>query len=216
MYFGINEVTKLLEKDEAISVLLSSDVTPQLMIKHVIDLCVFKRIPVLVVPDLKQFLKDTVGIGATVLAFRNNLLTDSKLYLVHKRITDMFVNYPISEKHAAFNIIDTNFFDVVSNETIKDDKTKVDLHIENVYLYRDISKTGRVFVPKNSNESKGNRVDTVETHLTGFLSLNDNIDDSSKLSTYNSLVVKQIKGNPHRNKRKVDMIKNKKKKQRIN
>ncbi|KAI4456276.1 hypothetical protein MML48_8g00010465 [Holotrichia oblita] len=209
IYLGINEVTKLIEKDEAIAVLLANDVEPHLMIKHVIDLCILKLVPILVVSDFKEFLKEVLGISAAAIAFGKDVDCDAKNETIVGAINQIFLNYPIPESHVSFNNGSLNFLNAlhVSEEKV-DAKQESDAK---VYLYRD-RKSSRVFIPRNSNVNynEKQRMDRMEVDSSGFLSFNDDASED-----YKSLIVKQVVNNPNRNKRKLEMLKNKKKKQKV-
>lgn len=174
------------------------------MIKHVLDLCVYKRVSVLVVPDLKALLNEIAGINAVVVAFSRNATHDPKINIVCENINQICQNYPVPETHAAFVDDESKFLASVPVE--KSEKPYV---IQNVYLYRDPNENRRVFVPKTECKDKTDKMDVDSSE---FLSIEDNV---SVLNKYKSLIVKQVISNPDRNKRKLDLIKNRKKKQRV-
>ncbi|KAK9752719.1 Ribosomal protein L7Ae/L30e/S12e/Gadd45 family [Popillia japonica] len=151
IYLGINEVTKIIEKDEAISVLLANDVEPHLMIKHIIDLCILKLVPILVVSNFKEFLKQVLGISAAAIAFAKDVVDNEKNETIIQAINRIFLSYPIPTGHACFNNENLNFL-TTSHTNEHNIHTKQDLNVD-VYLYRDDKSSGRVFIPRSSNDT---------------------------------------------------------------
>lgn len=204
-------MTKIIEKDEAISVLLANDVEPHLMIKHIIDLCILKLVPILVVSNFKEFLKQVLGISAAAIAFAKDVVDNEKNETIIQAINRIFLSYPIPTGHACFNNENLNFL-TTSHTNEHNIHTKQDLNVD-VYLYRDDKSSGRVFIPRSSNDTHNEKcgMDRMEVDSSGFLSFNNYISED-----YKSLIVKQAVNNPHRNKRKLEMLKSKKKKQKKN
>ncbi|XP_011313186.1 uncharacterized protein [Fopius arisanus] len=70
MCLGVNAVTRSLEKDSLISVLIDSNVEPLIMIKHVVAMCQRKNIPVILIPFLKTTTFQKLGFAAAALGLR--------------------------------------------------------------------------------------------------------------------------------------------------
>ncbi|GJQ80123.1 hypothetical protein Trydic_g19404 [Trypoxylus dichotomus] len=167
--FGINGVTKLLEKDEAFAVLLANDVSPHFMIKHLVDLCVFKRVPFLIVEDFKGFLKEVVGISSAAIAFRKSINHETYIKIVLEKITDIFKSYPIPTTHASYNDERSFLIDASPKEESKQCTSNNQKDIcSNVYLHRDVSTTSRAFVPNGSSDVRIPRIDKMDVDSSGF------------------------------------------------
>lgn len=195
--FGVNEVTKSLEKTIAQAVLIASDVSPRLLVKHVVDMCIIKNVPVLVVPDLRRNLKQRFGLSSVVFGVKAvNILTET--------IKNIYSNYPVPEDHIHYlrmpeNRIEKDDKEVAVIEEVEMEETET---TDDVYLYR-TSKSERVFKPQKSDCKV--TLTSVKQHV-GFLSLEENVQKPAQKLNYKALVVKRLKGNKDREKRKREII----------
>lgn len=69
MTFGVNAVTRLLEKNKLCSVLLDSTVE-KLLVQHLIVMAQNNKVPILLVPFLKKVSLDSMGFATVAMAFR--------------------------------------------------------------------------------------------------------------------------------------------------
>lgn len=100
---GINTVTKSLEKNEVSAILLSSDINPQFMVKHVIDLAVLLSVPVLVVNNLRKTLLDITGISSACFSIKNFNGSEPSLAKICNTIRDIAKDYPVPVNHINYN-----------------------------------------------------------------------------------------------------------------
>lgn len=211
LILGVNDVTKGLENGNVCCVLITADVKPKLMVEHVIDQSVLMRIPVLVVPELREVLKKTCRISSVTIAF-----TD-KYTEVCEAIEQIAVKYPIPMNHIHFNRITSDASVIVIDDSVMDINEEEDKNsseqncddkqekpsTEGIYLFRK-SITERVFVPEKSSEQIKNlghmQLDSME-----FLPFGVSL--APTLPKYKSLMVKRMKGDVNRTKRKITQIK---------
>ncbi|XP_014235573.2 uncharacterized protein LOC106658230, partial [Trichogramma pretiosum] len=70
--FGINEVAKLLEKQESCCVVIDSTIDNYFMIQHLVIMCENQTIPVIMAPILKKVTNDILGFACAAMAFKKN------------------------------------------------------------------------------------------------------------------------------------------------
>lgn len=216
LILGVNDVTKGLESGNLHCVLITADVKPKLMVEHIIDQSILLQIPVLVVPELRKVVKDTCGISSVTIAFTDVI----KYAEIHEAIEQIAVNYPIPRNHIHFNritaensviVIDDSIIEINEEEDRRnfseqncDDKQQ-DPSTDGIYLYRK-SVTERVFVPEKSCGQMNNPghmpMDSME-----FLPFA--VSSAPTLPKFKSLMVKRMKGDVNRTKRKITQIKGK-------
>lgn len=252
MVFGINEVTKGLETKTLNSVLVHSEVTSNLLIKHVVDMAAVASVPVLLLPNLKVLLKENTGISSVAVGIQKTVPENSGLRVVAEKVKEINKNYPVPENYINYyriqiensdddemNNKNIQTFDTchisqtkqeqmnisndgsVSLEQTEDELMAIDNNdaigqqktneASNVYLFRQ-NKKQRMFVPDKSEPTK-NLMDNLNKTSLDFLSLdvagkNTNIVKKQ----YKSLIVKRLKGNKDRDKRKRETMKKRKNK----
>lgn len=207
----MNEVTKSLEKTKLQAVLIASDVSPRLLVKHVVDMCIIKNVPILVIPELRQTLQQRFGVSSVAFGVKSNDFLVEVLKNVH-------VNYPVPEdhihylrmlEHDAEKDSERVVVEEVQMEETDNDDEKEDAN-KDLYLYR-TSKHERVFKPAKS-EGKVENAAAVSKPDVGFVSLDVGVEKTDQKSNYKALIVKRLKGNKDREKRKREIMVQKKKK----
>lgn len=216
LIFGINEVTKLLENDMCACVLITSDVTPQLMVRHVVDMAVLTSTPVLVMPDLRKILKSCCGLSSVSLGVKKDVLNNSGLCVIVKQVKEIYGHYPVPKDHINYhriNVEDSKDVEMVESSGNKTNVGKLDSEEEFVYLQR-TNNGKRAFVPELSEFSGRMVNETVAGSSDGFLAFNQDENKSINMTKkqYKSLVIKRLKGNKDREKRKQEQLKGKKSK----
>lgn len=68
MILGINAVTRALEKDNVCCLLLDANVEPRFLIKHIVVMAQNKKVPVLLLSDLKIVSLQTIGFPTAAFA----------------------------------------------------------------------------------------------------------------------------------------------------
>lgn len=238
--FGINDVTAGLENNQLVAVLVAKEVEPHLMVQHLIDQCVLCSVNILVVNNLKTITKQLLGFASAALGLKNTKESDSKFNVIVATVTNLAKSYPVPEDHINYKRNKTNIFNI-SDEDLEmaEVKQKVNPVLneakmkeikKSVYLTRD-SKSQRVFVPEDSIKtikipgfsntsfiSFGNEetesVNIEQVQDVSHLTISSDDDSDVGKSTYKPLIIKRLQGNPNRNQRKIEMMKQRKKKPR--
>ena len=68
--FGINAVTRQLEKEDCCTVLLDSTVNPDLLIKHIVIMANNQKVSVFVIPFLKEVTLNTVNFACAAIGLK--------------------------------------------------------------------------------------------------------------------------------------------------
>lgn len=199
----------------ASSVLITSEVEPRLMVKHVVDLAVLHNTPLLIVPNLKTILKEHIGINSMVLAFKLNAEIPSNYSIIIEEIKEIYTKHLPPEKHINFNRIEAveEAPQAMDVEIATKEKIETIASFKNCHLRRQ-DTTQRVFVPELSTDGEATTVlDKTSTDLNyipiGDIKVSKKEPTKPKVS-YKSLIVKRVTGNKDRNKKKIDTLKRKK------
>lgn len=184
LIFGVNKVTRLLESEKCpASVLITADVNPRYMVKHVIDLCVLKKVNVLVVPKLKETLASSTGIPTIVLGLNDVRKFDA----FNEKVKTLCANYPVPERHAHFAEDEACCVEP-EQSVVEDEEIAV---TKNFHLIR-TDPNVRVFVPETSKAKS-------QTNPTDFLSFDDR--KPTLKTNYIGLKVKSVRKNANRPKK---------------
>ncbi|XP_018326447.1 ribonuclease P protein subunit p38-like [Agrilus planipennis] len=198
---GVNSITQHLEQTALASLLISDDVKPHLMVRHLIDMSVMNGIPVLIVPKLREILQAKLGIKSVAFGLKKDLEQDSNYYLLNEKIRSIYNNYPVPEAQINFprqrlfdsENIDTTAEDLDHNLSLsstpnsQDDAYHEESEMEvdekppqDIYLYRK-SKKERVFIPNSIVEvEKSNTLDFISFDREN----NENNTSEQKMETY--------------------------------
>ncbi|KAJ3645825.1 hypothetical protein Zmor_023453 [Zophobas morio] len=211
--FGVNDVSKLLENQEAASVLIEGQVQPRLFVQHIIDQAVLYHVPVLIVDNLKQICKNKCGISGAVVALKKSIRPDSELGIIQQTIFSISENYPVPENHinacrrtldiTTITIPDSEAGDECDLDDVKEkSEVKPDFHLKKE------DKGKRVFVPQAPVKEKVMDFISLDSNCVNFESTNSKKIESVKIP-YHKLKVKRVQGNKNRNKRKMEKFKKK-------
>ncbi|XP_044759243.1 uncharacterized protein LOC123316978 [Coccinella septempunctata] len=223
LIFGVNEVTKLLESD-CCSAVLVADMNPRIVVKHIIEMAVLRKVPVLVVSTLKQILKECCGLESMAVGIKKNLPDSSILRSIVEIVGKINEKYPPSINH--INSKRSNIFlDIEENGSLNNVQTSENKNKQeksvNYHLKRP-SDGQRAFVPE-SNEDDPHKVIGIEacsiSELDNVASLkmkdptyemvNQAMKKKNLKKSYKALVVKRLKGNKNRQKDKTKKSKKK-------
>nr|XP_022906664.1 uncharacterized protein LOC111418364 [Onthophagus taurus] len=172
--FGLNQVNRLVINKTADFVLISSNVSPRFILEGLIRDCTFYKVPYLLVPDLKAILQERCGIKSMIIGFKNCKISEN-LGLLKRSFEDVYKNYDLNLK------CDELKNDLKQDE-LKKEELKINFEPDDVYLKRK-DKNGRVFQPSCC---------TLQNDFIGFESIK-----------FKPLVVKRIKSDSERNKKKL-------------
>lgn len=195
--FGINEVTKCLEKQDCCAVAIAHDVSPKLMVEHILDMCVLYNIPVIITKDLRETLKESCGLTSVIMGFKKNTASQNLLNIINS-IISLKELYPPPINHINYqrsiqvdNSINTN----INRE--KPIKSNNSIQISTKYHLKKISDSEKAFVPV-CKEDKSKKEDDLN-----FISFG-NVEEShiSTSQSYIPLVVKGIRPNKNREEQK--------------
>ncbi|XP_046753491.1 uncharacterized protein LOC124416440 isoform X2 [Diprion similis] len=204
---GVNEVTRLLERDDACCVILESNVEPMLLIKHIVTMADLKTIPVILVPFLKSVTLETVGFACAAIALKTVAQSEyHHFHHLYKKVFELATNFHRSRplKLEFEKPTDSNSFIDETIMNIENSHHKHTAHSDksftlstDVYKYRDSQKQ-RVFVPQSSNTS-----DIVtESSDTNYISIGKDTDFTTNDVIYIKNKLKTRYVNIHENKRK--------------
>lgn len=208
LILGINDVTKHLENNSISCVVISSDVQPKLMVQHIIDQTVMKKIPILIVSNLRKLTKIYCGISSVALGITEKCT--GSLVLIKSCVEQLFKKISPPEDHVNFDRLQLiNNFNQRIEETKNDMKeTDCDKSVKNeeqimssIYLKID-GHSGRVFIP----EAKKEIVQHNSFANKSYIKAHGKIDKKSGVK-YKSLKVKRFKGDISRAKKKIKSLK---------
>lgn len=189
-------------------VLLSNDVQPRLMVQHVIDLAILKKIPILVVSDLRNLIKYHCGIRSVALGINTPAVANNLLHIVNC-VQNIFKSISFPEEHTNFNrsfVINTEQkpaeekMDTITVDTENQMCSDKNLTCNSIYLATR-ENCGRVFIPEVKKKIQLNEILSKEerNELT--------IQFQGKKSKYKSLKVKRLKKDSSRSKKKITSLK---------
>lgn len=67
---GINEVSRCIEKDQIACCLIAEDVANSMISKHLLFMATAKKIPVVILPNMRSITKHIIGFSSAVLGFK--------------------------------------------------------------------------------------------------------------------------------------------------
>lgn len=67
---GINAITRSLEKNNICCILMDANISPPLLIRHVIHMAQNKKVPVLLLPKLKTVTLKSIGFASAACALK--------------------------------------------------------------------------------------------------------------------------------------------------
>lgn len=173
------------------------------------DLCIIKDVPVLVVPELREKLRQRFGVSAVVFGVKENELLVRTLKNIQSK-------YPVPEDHIhSLRIVKREGVDIVKNNSLvtveeveMEENSDEKLDISSLYLHR-TSNSERVFKPEMSQIKSSNVAAPTKRDLEYF-ALNESVEKPPSLPpqkiNYKALVVKRLKGNKNREVRKKEII----------
>ncbi|XP_060850557.1 uncharacterized protein LOC132929310 [Rhopalosiphum padi] len=134
---GINEVSRCVEKDQITCCLIAEDVANCMIAKHLLFMTSAKRIPVLILPDMRSITKRFIGFSSAVLGLKDDVLNipESPLYNLYQTIIQL------SNKFKNPNIKQIGMRELKS----KDNPARLNVNIENYLLKK--PREGKAFVP---------------------------------------------------------------------
>ncbi|XP_043276327.1 uncharacterized protein [Venturia canescens] len=221
--FGVNAVTRDLEKDKLCSILLDSTVE-NLLIKHLVVMAQKNNVPILLVPFLKKVSLENMGFASVAMALKREILdTTSEFNNIHHEIVKftepILVPENITPIEDSSTAINTENVEIPAEEK---SVSNVCFSLSTtVYKYRN-NRTERIFVPPKANkdimdngENWGDFIaigkdDTElctpkplifrknQRYMDIDVTKVENKNKKKKSSTYLPLKVKRIQGNNNR------------------
>ncbi|KOX76615.1 hypothetical protein WN51_11249 [Melipona quadrifasciata] len=214
---GINAITRSLEKNNICCILMDANISPPLLIRHVIHMAQNKKVPVLLLPKLKTVTLKSIGFASAACALKNIVIdsTDHYFHPLYITICDIFKDVPLPNNRLQL------FKDIeLSEETISDEKdNKISVENESqvslepikftvsadVYMYRS-SRKERSFVPPSTKENSTNEPIVKEMEQDDFISLAKYDSDEFDTSTKKNIRYSHIHENKDSKKQKIDNI----------
>lgn len=211
---------RAIEKGLCTVVLVTADVRPPLMLRHISDCCKIEKIPLIQVPMLRYILVNHFGFPGAILAIKevpdNDPLHSVLDYLLEcfpemqDEITLLLQNLKLKSLEAQ-NAVDSEIFGNLATRT---NSAKSSDHVEStfrskvnpetIYLYRNDTKT-RCFVPPTKD-------DLNNSFNSDFIAFDDEelaketiqieLQKEAAKQMYKNLSVKRLQPNPERKKGK--------------
>ncbi|XP_008212584.1 uncharacterized protein LOC100679008 [Nasonia vitripennis] len=163
--FGVNAVTRLLEKDNASCILLDGNVDPSLLVKHVVVMAKNKDIPVILLSFLKRVTLETIGFASAAIGLKKDVkdTADNYFFTLLEKVSELSSDLSRSKTPVALFQENTQVDDEENKIQVKDEPMEEDIKKDakphtvstDVYLYR-TSKKERVFQPANASKEKPN------------------------------------------------------------
>lgn len=190
---GINNITRSLEKNNVCCTLMDANISPPLLIKHIIYMAQNKKIPVLLLPKLKTVTLNTIGFASAACALKNVVMDfkDHHFHPLYTTICDIFKDVPLPKNRLQlFKDIET----LEQSTSDKEDRRSVESESRissepikhtvstNVYMYRS-SRKERAFVPPSITESSTNEPIVKKEEQDNFISLTNYDSDEFNTST---------------------------------
>lgn len=209
---GINDVTKNLESNSLSFVLISKDVQPKLMVQHVIDLAILRKIPVLIVEGLRKLIQSKCGISSVTFGVKNDASSNS-LLKINKCVQKLFkhITPPTNNIYHENNCFKSDKFESEDMEVAEVDKVSdlcdnlTEKQMKELY-YLKVSNGGqRAFVPERNIDSQ--KSDIIPIEFSDFDAVSKQKCDTKMNKKYKSLKVKRLKSDAARLKKKIKNIK---------
>ncbi|XP_011506054.1 PREDICTED: ribonuclease P protein subunit p38-like [Ceratosolen solmsi marchali] len=155
--FGINKVTRSLEKDDVSCILLDANVDPKLLVKHIVQMAELKGVPTLLISFLKIVTLDTIGFASAAVALKKQVQTspDDYFYSLFEKISELSLEFVNLKRPVRLFEENLPVDELIPKQTQKQKTNKDDNESEfdNVFLIRK-SKKERVFIPPTSKMKK--------------------------------------------------------------
>ncbi|XP_014285108.1 ribonuclease P protein subunit p38 [Halyomorpha halys] len=155
---GINEVSRGLEKEELACCLIHGKAKPKIIITHVIQLAHSRRVPVLIVDDLKQSTKESLGFSSLAIGFLKEV-SESELHEFHelcKHIINLSKGFikDLEEPTSIVHDSKKKLEDTGYKKSVDTTFTQMVINSSSLYLYR-TSSDYRVFHPPDDESISG-------------------------------------------------------------
>lgn len=183
-------------------------------------MAILRKVPTLIVPNLRNISSNKTGIASVVLAFKNNV-SNPKLLQITQTIHEIAEKYPIPKQHINFDrsftnicVAQTENMSIDDNEIIEDcDEDKESIKdkesfetIKSFHLYRNNNKE-RVFVPPLSCKEVELELVKETDNFISFSNENEPVLLTSKSNKYKPLTVNRIRNNKNRTQEKAARLK---------
>ncbi|XP_053988060.1 uncharacterized protein LOC128891652 [Hylaeus anthracinus] len=209
---GLNAITRSLEKSNVCCVLMDAHIEPQFLIRHIIIMAQNKKVPILLLPNLKTITLNSIGFASAAFALKNIVMVspDHHFYPLYSKIHDISKDIPLPKNSLQlFKDEETleestlNTEDKISIENVSQTESSEPIKFilsTNVYKYRSSCKQ-RAFIPLNAARGSSNEpvVDKVEQN--DFISLSNYNSDEYDASIRKNTRYINIHKDKYRNKR---------------
>ncbi|KAJ1522121.1 hypothetical protein ONE63_002432 [Megalurothrips usitatus] len=143
---GVNDVSRGLEENELVSILISNEANPPTLTKHLATLAATRNVPHIVLQNLKDYTKKTLDFTALTVGFKKIVATNSEhhFYPIHEKIENVFKH--TVESLSLSTKADQDFPSIVLEHSASLESKKTFRNPQEIYLTRS-SKSKRAFVP---------------------------------------------------------------------
>ena len=207
---GLNAITRSLEKNTVCCILVDANIEPQLLIRHIIMMAQNKKVPILLLPNLKANTLSTIGFASAACALKNTVRESSNHHFhpLYMEVNDIYKDTSPPKNSLQL------FKDTEADETMLYKENEISIETEshsnsseaikfrlstNVYKYRS-SRKERAFVPPgatvcSAGEPIAEKTEDEFISITNYDS--DEFDASiKKHSRYINIHKKKFTGKP--------------------
>ncbi|CAH1407933.1 unnamed protein product [Nezara viridula] len=203
---GINEVSRGLEKKELACCLIHGQAKPKLLISYVIQLARGRGVPILIVNDLKQSLKESLGFSSLAIGFLKDVTVNEEheFHELCKHVIDLSKGFSKDLEEPA----DPTHDEKQETEDIKYKKsadtnfTEMIIDCSSLYLYR-TSSDYRVFHPPDE-ESISDEADemNISKDRLDIEVLPDDCPIPFKKTKFIEPIILKVQSNPNKIRKK--------------
>lgn len=202
---GINEVSRGLEKKELACCLIHGLAKPKLIITHVIQLAHGREVPILIVNDLKQITKESLGFSSLAIGFLKDVAVDIK-HEFHE-LCKHIINLSKGFSEDLEEPVDGTHNDEPKTEDIENKKStdtifsKMIIDCSSLYLYR-TSSDYRVFHPPDEEPISGDEDEmNITTDRSGTV-FSDDCPIPKKKTKFIEPTILRVQSNPNKIRKK--------------
>ncbi|XP_043253895.1 uncharacterized protein LOC122398251 [Colletes gigas] len=182
---GLNAITRSLEKNNICCVLMDANIEPPLLSRHIIVMAQNKKIPILLLSNLKSITLSIIGFASAAYALKNIVMEspDHHFHPLYTKICDISKSIPLpknslelfkdDETSEEATLCETNKMSIqTESQSMPTETIKFTLST-NVYKYR-CSRKERAFVPPDTT-IKNHEIlsDTQKLEQNEFISISN-------------------------------------------
>ncbi|XP_033326148.2 uncharacterized protein LOC117220371 [Megalopta genalis] len=213
--FGLNAITRALEKNTISCVIMDANIDPQLLVKHIIVMAWNKKIPILTLPNFKTTILSAIGFSSAACALKDIVAKSPQhhFYQLYMKMCDIFNDTPLPKYSLQlFKDVEEHSHEIVDEKDMinleSESKVNVSEPIKftlstDVYKYR-TSRKERAFIPPSAM----NNFTKEKTDTDDFISLTNYDTDEFDANIHKNMRYINIHKNKYRGKKNFNVNKN--------